>query len=102
MDDFAPISSTSIGTPVHGKVPGLTPKRKIRDRKRNKKNGREQSSMKEEGIVLDKKLLNNLAEKEDSEKGVEEGEALPEDGDFFSYGKALSRTKHRNKVDVTI
>ncbi len=102
MDDYAPLSSTSIGTPVHGKVSGVTPKRKIRDRKRNKKNGRERPWNKEEDIVLDKKLLKDLAEKDNTEKGVESGKALPEDGEFFSYGKTLSKTKRRNKLDVTI
>lgn len=102
MDDYAPLSSTSIGTPVHGKVSGVTLKRKIRERKRNKKNGQERGRRKDDGIVLGKKLLENLAEKNDKKKNAGEGEEPPEDNAFFSYGKTPSRTKRRNKVDVTI
>jgi len=102
MDDYAPLSSTSIGTPVHGKVSGVTPKRKIRDRKKDRRNGREQRRIKEEDIILDKKLLNNLSRKGDAENGVDVEKQLPDEDEVLGYGKNLSRTKHRNKVDVTI
>jgi hypothetical protein len=103
MDDYAPLLSTSIGTPIHGKVSGVTPKRKIGERKRNKKNGREPLSNKEEDIILDKKLLNNLSRKDDPEKGVEVENHMSEEGEeVLGYGKSLSRTRHRNKVDMTI
>jgi hypothetical protein len=80
----------------------LTPKRKIRDGRKNKKDGREQGRTKEEDIVLDKNLLINFTEKEDPQKRAEGEEVVPEDGEFFNYGKTLSKTRRRNKVDVTI
>lgn len=104
MDEYSSLAGTSIITPPHGKVSGLTGKRKIGDRKRQKKNGEEKRKKGEADVILHGRIQESMEKKEHEtgddlvveDRESKEGEAGTE------YGKLLPGKKRKNEIDLMI
>jgi len=104
MDEYSSLAGTSIITPPHGKVPGLTGKRKIGDRKRQKKNGNEKRKKEEEDIIIHGRIQESMGKKDNETEGrlvVKDGEPKQEEA-VLEYGKRLPGRKRKSKIDLMI
>jgi hypothetical protein len=102
MDEYTSLAGASIITPPHGRVSGLTAKRGIGERKKQKRNGKEKRE-KEEDVVIVHKRLQALPEREGAAARpvVKEREQDEEDM-VIQYGKRPPEKKRKNKIDLMI
>ncbi|MBW2095745.1 MAG: hypothetical protein JRI80_12740 [Deltaproteobacteria bacterium] len=104
MDEYSSLAGTSIITPPHGKVSGLTGKRKIGERRKQKKNGKEKRKKGEEDFIIHGRIQESMEKKDNETEGhlvVKDGEPKEEEA-VIEYGKLLPGKKRKGKIDLMI
>jgi hypothetical protein len=102
MDEYTSLAGTSIVTPPHGKVSELTPKRRIGDRKKQKRDGKEKREKEREGVIVHGRVQESLEENDVGGSSVEEDRDPDERDMVVRYGKRLPGEKRKRKIDLTI
>jgi len=104
MDEYSSLAGTSIIAPPHGKVSSLTGKRKIGDRRKQKKNGEEKRKKGEKDVILHGRIEESMKKREnETEDALVVKDREPKEGEAVTeYGKLLPGKKRKNKIDLMI
>lgn len=104
MDEYSSLAGTSIITPPHGRVSGLTGKRKIGDRKKQKKNGKEKEKKEEGDVIIHERIRGPTEKMRSANEGrheVKDGDSK-QDEEVVEYGKRLQKRKRKSRIDLMI
>jgi hypothetical protein len=104
MDEYSSLAGTSIITQPHGKVSGLTGKRKIGDRRKQKKNGKENRKREEEDVIIHGRIQESMGKEDNETEGrlVVKDEEPKQEEAVIEYGKRLPGKKWKSKIDLII
>ena len=102
MDEYTSLAGASTVTPPHGRVAELTEKRRIGDRKKHKRNGKEKREKQEESVVVHKRLKTSFEEGNAKARPVVKERDQDEEDTVTQYGKRLHKKKGKNKIDLVI
>lgn len=102
MDDYASLAGPSVVTDPHGRVSGLTPKRRLADRKKHGKNKEERREEREEDVIVAKNLQEAMEHNDSPGESNSEQEAPDEEDEWLRYGGTHPKKRRGHKIDVLI
>lgn len=102
MDDYASLTGPSVVADPHGRVSGLTPKRRLGDRKKHRERGQEGRGEREEDFVVSKNLQEAMEHSDSPGESKNEREIPEEEDEWIQYGRTPPKRKRKHKIDVMI
>ena len=104
MDEYSSLAGMSIITPPHGKVVGLTGKRGIGERKKQKKDGKEKQKREEDEVVLRAGIRREREQNNGKfdTRSLEQESSDEQEEEPIGYGIAAKRLKRNKRIDLKI
>lgn len=102
MDDYASLTGPSIIMPPGGKVSGLSAKRKMDDRKKQKRDGKEKREKGGDDVVIHGQLREPSQNREVKSYQVVKGTPPENEDNLILYGKRHRGKRQKSKIDVMI
>jgi hypothetical protein len=102
MDEYTSLAGASIVPPPLGKVSGLTAKRGIGERKKQKRNGKEKREKEEEGVIVHKRIQSPPQREDAAVRPVARERERDEEDTVMQYGKRPPGKQQKSKIDIMI
>jgi hypothetical protein len=102
MDEYTSLAGASIVTPPLGKVSGLTAKRGIDERKKQKRNGKEKREKEEQVVIVHKRTQSPPERASAAPRPVVKEQDQDGEDTAMQYGKRPSGKQQKSKIDLMI